>query len=35
MIYWALIDNMSRRLTEETTQTWHDTPAKTDTSSPV
>jgi transposase len=35
MIYWALIDNMSRRLTGETTQTWRDTPAKPDTPSPV
>ena len=25
MIHWALIDNMSRRLTDETTQTWHGT----------
>ena len=25
MVYWAMIDNMSRRLTGETTQTWHDT----------
>jgi transposase len=24
MIHWAMIDNMSRRLTAETTQTWHD-----------
>jgi transposase len=24
MIYWAMIDNMSRRLTGEITQTWHD-----------
>lgn len=28
MIYWAMIDNMSRRLTGETTQTWHDNPAE-------
>jgi transposase len=26
MIHWAMIDNMSRRLTGENTQTWHDTP---------
>ena len=24
MIHWAMIDNMSRRVTKETTQTWHD-----------
>jgi transposase len=30
MIYWAMIDNMSRRLTGETTQTWHDEPAEPD-----
>ena len=24
MIYWAMIDNMSRRLTGESTQTWRD-----------
>jgi transposase len=29
MIYWAMIDNMSRRLTGETTPTWRDAPAKT------
>ena len=29
MIHWALIDNMSRRLTGETTQTWRDDPAET------
>jgi transposase len=34
MIYWALI-NMSRRLTGETTQTWHDDKPEPDTSSPV
>jgi transposase len=27
MIHWALIDNMSRRLAGENTQTWHDDPA--------
>jgi transposase len=35
MIYWAMIDNMSRRLTRETTQTWHDEPSQPGTSSPV
>jgi transposase len=30
MIYWAMIDNMSRRLTGEATQTWHDDPPQTD-----
>jgi transposase len=35
MIYWAMIDNMSRRLTGETTQTWHDDPAETGEPSPV
>jgi len=29
MIHWAMIDNMSRRLTGETTQTWHDNPSET------
>jgi len=29
MIYWAMIDNMSRRLTGESTQTWHYGPAET------
>jgi hypothetical protein len=24
MIHWAMIDNMSRTLTGENTQTWHD-----------
>ena len=24
MIHWAMIDNMSRRITRETTQTWHE-----------
>lgn len=28
MIHWAMIDNMSRRLTGETTQTWHDNTAE-------
>lgn len=35
MIYWAMIDNMSRRLTGETTQTWPDNHAETGESSPV
>jgi hypothetical protein len=30
-----MIDNMSRRLTGETTQTWHDDPAETGEPSPV
>jgi transposase len=30
MIHWAMIANMSRRLTSETTQTWHDDPTKPD-----
>jgi hypothetical protein len=29
MIYWAMIDNMSRRLTSASPQTWHDGPAET------
>jgi transposase len=29
MIYWAMIDNMGRRLTSESTQTWHDGPDET------
>ncbi len=29
MIHWAMIDNMGRRLTGETTQTWRDRPAET------
>lgn len=29
MIYWAMIDNMGRRLTGESTQTWRDDPAET------
>jgi transposase len=33
MIHWAMIDNMSRRLTGESTQTWHDDPLQTDESS--
>ena len=28
MIYWTMIDNMSRRLTGESTQTWRDDPAE-------
>ncbi|WP_197683293.1 transposase [Jiangella alkaliphila] len=27
MIHWAMIDNMSRRITGETIQTWRDEPA--------
>ena len=29
MIFWAMIDNMSRRLTGESTQTWHNNPTET------
>lgn len=29
MVFWALIDNMSRRLAGEATQTWRDDPAET------
>ena len=29
MIHWALIDNMSRRLTGESTPTWRDAPTET------
>lgn len=29
MIHWAMIDNMSRRLTGESTPTWHEDPAET------
>jgi transposase len=29
MIHWAMIDNMSRRLTGESTPTWRDDPAET------
>jgi transposase len=29
MIHWAMIDNMSRRLTGESTKTWRDGPTKT------
>ena len=28
MIHWAMIDNMSKRLTGESTQTWRDNPAE-------
>jgi transposase len=35
MIHWAMIDNMSRRLTGETTQTWHDDKPEPDTPPPV
>jgi transposase len=30
MIHWAMIDNMSGRVTGESTQTWHDDPPQTD-----
>jgi len=30
MIHRVMIDNMSRRLTGETTQTWHESTIKTD-----
>jgi hypothetical protein len=29
MIHWAMIDNLSRRLSGETTPTWRDSPAET------
>jgi hypothetical protein len=29
MIHWAMIDNMSKRLTGETTPTWRDDPPET------
>jgi len=29
MIHWAMIDNMARRLTGESTQTWRDDPVET------
>ena len=29
MIHWAMIDNMSRRVTGESTQTWRDDPTET------
>jgi transposase len=35
MVHWAMIDNMSRRLTGETTLTWRDAPAETGEPSPV
>ncbi len=35
MIYWAMIDNMSRRLTGENTPTWRDAPAETGEPSPT
>ena len=35
MIHWALIDNMSRRLTGESTQTWRDEPSEPGASSQV
>jgi len=30
MIHWTMIDNMSRRLTSESTQSWHGNPVETD-----
>lgn len=33
MIHWAMIDNMSRRLTGEATQTWHDNSSESDATS--
>jgi hypothetical protein len=33
MIHRAMIDNMSRRLTGETTQTWHDNSSESDVAS--
>jgi len=30
MIHWTMIDNMSRRLTGESSQTWRDNPAEPD-----
>jgi transposase len=30
MVHWAMIDNMSKRLSGETTPTWRDPPAETD-----
>jgi len=35
MIHWAMADNMSRRLTGETTPTWRDPPAETGEPSPT
>jgi transposase len=35
MIHWAMIDNMGRRLTGETTPTWRDGPAETGEPSPT
>jgi len=35
MIYWAMIDNMSRRLTGETTPTWRNDPAEPGEPSPM
>jgi hypothetical protein len=29
MIYWAMIDNMTARLTGESTPAWRDDPAET------
>jgi hypothetical protein len=30
MIHWAMIDNMARRLTGESTRAWRDDAVKTD-----
>jgi Transposase DDE domain len=30
MIYWAMIENMSRRVTGETTPTWRNDPVQAD-----
>ena len=35
MIHWAMIDNMSRRLTGENTTTWRDHPTESDTPTPT
>lgn len=35
MIHWAMIDNMSRRLTGESTPTWRDQSTESDTSTPT
>jgi len=35
MVHWAMIDNMSRRLTGESTLTWRDTSAETGEPTPV
>lgn len=35
LIHWAMIGNMSRRLTGEAVPSWHDPAPKTDTTSPI